>query len=1258
MTSHPLSSAVGLGVNRRRHDRQAVVQKATIRIASGASIPCEIRDFCQGGVFLKVPVGESSTGSLQAHAGEPIEIHFAALGGDASLQMCGRIAHLSTNGVGVAFTGLPPAAALVALQEIARPAASTPSASVSPSGTMAGVTFIQENCRQALSEILSEVLADFFAHIVQALLESSEKAGTNAEQASYFEAMTQFQAQRSQIENLFRERVHEQVESLSAQSGGSPSDTQGSSGLSLVENSEFEDWLNLNEQIAKVENLHDVELQRIEQRVSSFTRRKINHNNNPYGPGMLSRAFRSALSGLQLDNRTRRVVYGIFSQALHPRLGPLYEKLDEITRPLEESRSASSLVPGIPEADRPAEAAATPSLPSSQTPDPPGLHQESPPTPMGVIHAASVLWELCGQPQPVTEQVPAGKNVATPASLMRALCDLQAEKTAQSLDYIPSEALTSRLAHALSSQGVSSTLSREHKQTVDMLGEMLDDVIADDAVASAVKPYLQKLQIPLLESAVADPAFLGADNHPARDVLNLIDQFSIAINDKGCIENKLLRQSLGDITDRIVSEAAEKPAVFVEARQMLEKLAAPLLKARSIRIERVREACEGGQRIAQARRLVAREIGARIEGKTVPAVVPALLDAGWRELLVLTALRHGDHSEAWSHQLGVVDKLLAWLAPEATEGFAPALEVHALIDFVEEHLLTMCPDQALFKQTVDDLTAYLLGVGSPKEKRSPERVFVPIGAKALESGHRLDDRLSRQLKQVRLGDWLKFFLTPDEATPMRLAWVGHDPARYVFVNQRGGKGIELGAEEFARYLHDRRAVKTESLDLPLVERTANTFLQRVEDRLRHEAAHDPVTGLINRREFVRQLERHLNSDEQQDVRHMLCLMEIDQLRIINNLCGEEAVENLLKEVSGIMGERMQEGDLLARIGDNNFGVLFRHCSSDEGQGRAKNLLDALRDYHFSWQQRSFFPGISMGLASFPFGLHDVNALIRNADAACQAAKQKGRGLMHLYAEEDRSLAVHNHVVSWAGRLDTLLSENRLFVRCQLIEPIFPERGLAPHHEILLGVRDEQGGIVAPGDFVTAVERLKRMSEIDRWQVLAVFHWVRRNSERFQQIGGFSINLSGQSLNSDEFLVFLREVLAAGDFPTEKITFEITETAAVTEFAQAEKFIRQIKRYGCKFSLDDFGSGFSSYAYLKHLQVDYLKIDGAFVKDLASSPTDYALVKSMNEIGHSLGMKTIAEYVENDAILNQLRAIGVDYAQGYGIRKPMLLEELV
>jgi len=297
----------------------------------------------------------------------------------------------------------------------------------------------------------------------------------------------------------------------------------------------------------------------------------------------------------------------------------------------------------------------------------------------------------------------------------------------------------------------------------------------------------------------------------------------------------------------------------------------------------------------------------------------------------------------------------------------------------------------------------------------------------------------------------------------------------------------------------------------------------------------------------------------------------------------------------------------------------------------------------------------MGLMEITNECDLVSNLFKHSESACVAAKSAGRDRVHIYKPDDEELVSRQNVMEWVAKVHRALDENRLRLRAQRIEPIVPlgetESTLRLHYEVLLCVEDEDGNQIPPVEFINAAEKYNRMQIVDRWVINTVFRWMQKNPAKLESFGGFSINLSGDSLNDERLMKFIFEEFRNFEIPRNKICFEVTETVAITNIADAADFIEEMKNIGCEFSLDDFGSGMSSYTYLKNLPVDYIKIDGAFVKGIATDANDFSMVKSITEMGHLMGKKVVAEFVENEAILEKLREIGVDYAQGYGIEKP-------
>ncbi len=434
-----------------------------------------------------------------------------------------------------------------------------------------------------------------------------------------------------------------------------------------------------------------------------------------------------------------------------------------------------------------------------------------------------------------------------------------------------------------------------------------------------------------------------------------------------------------------------------------------------------------------------------------------------------------------------------------------------------------------------------------------------------------------------------------------------------------------------------------------------TERKRSEEQLHFLARHDPLTGLVNRREFEQRLELALKRSRQEGLRHTLLFMDLDQFKLVNDTCGHIVGDELLRQVTLHLQQQMRAGDTLARMGGDEFGVLLEGCSGDNAAHVANKIRTTIQDFRFVWDNKIFTLGVSIGLVTVTDQITSVKDLLSLADAACYAAKDAGRNRVHEFDPGDTELAAKQSQMQWAARINEALEKNLFVLYMQSIVPVDAASPQAlRHYEVL--VRMQNGdNIVYPGSFLPAAERYNLMPQLDRWVVKNLFRWMAEHRERINEWALCSINLSGLTLGDEDFPAFLHAQFAAWNIPHDKICFEITETIAVTNLGSTLRFIEEFQAIGCRFSLDDFGSGFSSYGYLKNLPVDYLKIDGAFVKDIESDEIDYAMVESINRIGHVMGKKTIAEFVENENILAQLRVIGVDYAQGFGISEPVPID---
>jgi diguanylate cyclase (GGDEF)-like protein len=1182
------------GAERRRFRRIPVLQRALLEVAGSRPFPGEISDFCQGGVFLRLVGSPLALKPGERWIGRPIQIRFVAehRASHPALGLAGTVVRVDGSGLGVAFNGPEASEALEALREVA----SAVNRSSPPSPEM------ERACRDALEAILPDIMWGFFRHVQNDLLDAARLEPSNSlEQAAYLNAVPVFGA-HAELAERFRERVMAQ----GGRQGGAAPDEQApqeAGSLSLLEKEPFEDWLNLTAEAARLDALFEEPLRTLEWRLGGGTA-VMEPKASPYGPTALCRAFHEATANLSLSNSARMVAYKALGSALRETLGLFYQQLLQLTESLEGEKPS-------------------PVARASQRPG-------------GASRAGRDRREAAGGARP------SGPLESDLSSTFARLNQLRSDTVpgAKPGDWAG--------ALAFASEVFQNRLREPQLNALHFLGAVLSNVRADPAVPQGLHPFLKQWQMPLLKLAISDPQLLNEPGHPARKLLDALDALALAADSQGRIEEGLSRR-LSDWSERLAQDGIRDPEALAQVVKGLEELGAPLVRTRNARIFRLREACESQQRIEAARRQVDTEITLRLAGALVPKVVPELLDAGWREWLVLGCLR-GNEAKEWLDSLKVLDSLLIWLAPGGR--LPEPLAAYRLIEYVEEHLWAYSQDFAACRRLLDRLAALLIRGEKPEHIEWPEP---SPEASAAQDGQKA--RILARLRSCQVGGWYRIAREAGAAPePLNLVWIEEGRNRYVFVDRQGIKRLDIDAETFVRYLDEHRAVPFEGLQLPLSERVVSDLMRSVQDGLRYQVYFDPATGLLNQKGFAGRLAQRFAVGGRLTAQEFLCILEIDQFREISSLCGPEDGERLLREVAGILKQALVGADAIGRLGDHRFGALFSQGDMDACRRRAEQTIEAIARYRFQSGKGSFAVGAHVGLVGLASGVASSAEALKRADSACLRAREKGVNQVQFYAADDPSLSHTEQIMDWGGRIDSLLAEQRLCVRCQKIAPL-ADPGAAAHYEILLGIRGEDGRLLPPADFVAAAERWNRVSEVDRFQVEAVFSWIRRDPRRLAAVGGFSINLSGQSVSSEKFMDFLHAQLVAADWPLEKITFEITETAAIAEFGQAERFIRRIRRHGCRFSLDDFGCGFASYAYLKNLQVDYLKIDGSFVKDLASSAADYAMVKSMNEVGHSLGIKTIAEYVETEEILAKLHEIGVDYVQGYYVGKPMLLSDL-
>lgn len=425
--------------------------------------------------------------------------------------------------------------------------------------------------------------------------------------------------------------------------------------------------------------------------------------------------------------------------------------------------------------------------------------------------------------------------------------------------------------------------------------------------------------------------------------------------------------------------------------------------------------------------------------------------------------------------------------------------------------------------------------------------------------------------------------------------------------------------------------------------------------LSFQATHDPLTQLFNRRAFGRSMTEFLSQCESDGIAHALCFIDLDHFKTINDTCGHAAGDELLAYVARLLVKHVRTSDVVARLGGDEFAILLHQCTIDRAEKISNNIRDDIRDFNYHWKGNVYRIGASIGITEIHADSGLIEDMLNAADIACMQAKTSGRDVVKIFDSETGLVQKKRLEAINVNEIISALEHNRFELYRQEIVPLQENSYNGRHYEILLRMRDAQGVLINPSVFMPLVERYRLGTQVDRWVINAAIDWLSDNPKELESLDMCSINLSGQSVGCLDTRDYIADKLKDLEFPSHKLCFEVTETAAITDLECAVDLIAGLQRYGCRFALDDFGSGLSSFAYLKNLKVDFVKIDGVFVRDMLNSESDRATVKAINDVAKATGKQTIAEFVEDEAIACELTSLGIEFGQGYYFDKPKPLK---
>ncbi len=1280
-----------VSVEQRAHPRQKVPLEASVQASDGSHFDVVVRDLSADGVFVLMPNNQPITSDETAwnlHEDDVVILRVAADEPSPTV-IPARVKRIEQRGFALLFN--QPQQRLVedlanregnedrgGNEENADSAAEIDAAD-KPSSTSSLDSATSRNKRKQLgSEVAAQAIEYLESHIDAYLEEARDKlligaseAGSNADQGRYFEAMALLKKHGTTIRSNFLERVNQHFDSREAITF--TTDDRGGDELALVEEQAFEDWLTLSELKNQGEQRHRKLLDALYARLNRGLAAQFDDETLSCSPLALSQHFYDALLPIGFEAHIRRLLLRLFGNEVLLPLDELYEKLNQHfvkagilpklpkrSRPVGRSKSARKKEQPVEEEEQ--------AIPTSE--QQPDLHPgeyaapTQSPLPEGhgpdagyggkVIDLREILAQLGGS-EPRRHSAPPTRPIST-EDLSRALAQLPELRSPDSGSL--SEHLNSLLAQQ-SQDGEAPQLSGEQSQAVYLTEQLMHSVGEDELISSQARQWIDRLEVPLLRLLLREHSALEAPDRPAREFLNHLEQVASAASGK---RGEILTDQVEQLIDELVGDDEIDEVRFADAADQLGALLQRGQRLRDTQLRRLIEACEGQYRLEKARNDVSDYLENSLAGAQVPTVLIDLLDRGYRHLLEMAQLREDPEQTEWHSR----SELLEELRNRTSPGYEPQPEDSArseqLLDDLTEALVEAGVDRTGREEIASRMSAALPGLSTSIEGEVPRQEF-PVQPRTLRKptpNEDLDPQHAMWLgraKMLDVGSWLLYPSQDGETRPIKLAWISDDGQRFVFVNRAGQKVLEIGPDGLAEKLRSDQANVLDQPDEPLVDRSWHTMIQKMHEQIAHQATHDQLTDLLNRKEFERQIRLKLGESKLMHSVNSALQLDLDQFHIINATAGHEAGDLVLREIAQLLRQHLHEGDQLARITGDAFAVIAGRFG-DEALTLAEQLRLAIANHSIEWMDQELSMTASVGVVTIDQDTRSVSDVLSALDGACQSAKDAGRDRVRSFEADRAEISRRSLVLHWVGEMEAALETDRLELYAQRIAPVRNSFGDdLEHFEVLSRLTDVDGNSISPADFVPAAEAQGRIHLLDEWVMRKAFTELSA-SPRYDRVERLSLNLSGKSFGRNRFLDFVRSLFEETGVDPNKICFEITETAAVSNLASCTDLLRELRALGCRFSLDDFGTGLSNFGYLKQLPVDYLKIDGSFVREITKSTPDYGMVKTIHEIGNFLGKQTIAEYVENEQILELLRDIGVDYAQGYAIAKPIPLSKML
>lgn len=1243
---------------RRSSPRQPIKLAAQLDVGSGDNLPCQIADFCAEGLFVRYS-GETSRklDQVLSRGAEDLVVRFRSPDGLKRHELHVNVRRRIEGAMGVSFTRSNPEAVSAMLEQCGANRHQDRASLRAPSDK---VQFVLHQSAKAVIQYIEPLMDACLVQMTTALRDAAQKAGNDQQANEYMDASGQIQA---------RQRViwHQMARSLESPLKPAPKGFPGSE-LSVVDKGEFEDWLTIRVMVTKADTQYRGELLQLKLRLDKLGIANSTGHHNPLGPSLICESFHVGLSQLKADRDVEKVCLRVFEKSVLMHLGPLYRELNSILirhgvlPDLDLSKYLSEQAPKKserreeklaqpPEAPQPDDSgAAVKQAPEQKTSRPSSRNsvaefrgyasaaQTAFATVKNLLGTLSASRLARGDVAPT--DFASGARELSAGELQKQLQELQVQAATVAPDQ-PS--LRERVVEMVKESG-EHALAEEQQSTLDVVDRFFNSVVESPKLSEYAQSRMRQLEVPVLKVVMRDPEFFDDQESPVRGVMNRLAQLGV----KGGRINPVVQRRIDELIQRIATDFEQDTGVFENAVQELDSLIDRQNLVFRRNVERVTAAAEGAQKVSESKKAVARVLELKLAGKKVPKAVVSLLDGGWRDLLSLTWIRQGEDSPLWQDYLSVIDSLMTFAEDPQSN-----INLPDLLRVIQDGLASISSNHMPSSQIRDELKQFL--VRSPETP--PEMVEIPPLKSEDDKRQALSERDQRSLQrwinraqQLRTGDWLRDQEKPDEPQYIRLVWVARGFSRFVFVNHQGMRVVELELEALAQHMRKGIIVPDNQYDRPLVDESIDRMVRKVYDQLSWASTHDELTGLLGRREFERMLDQQLARREDQ---RSLVLLDLRQFRLLNDTAGYQAGDESLRRVADVLRSHVGDGMPLARFSGNEFALLL---PAENALEASRGIVSAIEAMEFVFDSGSYHLSASVGLAPELPALANAERWLKAAEEAMKSAKKRGHGKVMEYSLDAHDHALQEQIAAKVANLGDL-NEERVLLRCQKIIPLHARTSMAAQYEVLISMYDDDGNLITGKDFVRMAERYDRMQAVDRWVVGHMLDWLRDHAPDPEHMGGICINLSGHSLNDQQLMEFIYDKLSQKDAPIERLWFEITEASAINDIQGISEFIEEMKELGCRFCLGDFGSGPTSFQFMRSLPVDMIKLDSAFTSQLDASETDQAMVKSMVDMAHYMKREVIASRVETRAVLDMLTSLGVDYAQGFTIEKPRLLTSL-